>query len=683
MVQYLLEIGMEEIPARFLLSLRNQLQEKVENYLKDERITYGRVESFATPRRLAVRVSDLAEKQTSKEEEVRGPSLKVARDEEGKLTKAALGFLRGQGAKEEDIFVKTVKNTDYIFVNKIAEQLDVSEVLSGLGKVLGSLNFPVSMRWSDLEIEYIRPIHWIVSLLDSQIIDLNFAGIGASNLSRGHRFLGSGKFIEITSASHYESQLEQEFVITNFEQRKKIIAEQIAAIAQQNSWIIPENEELLEEVTAMVEWPTAFYGEFEEEYLQVPHEMLITAMRDHQRYFYAIDKENSDLLPIFISVRNGNNDRIENVIRGNQKVLKARLSDAKFFYEEDLKNSLDDYLLRLETLNEHFKLGTLADKQIRVGQLVKEIGAQLKLADKELAISERASQLYKFDLVTLAVDEFSELQGVMGGIYAKHYGEPEAVVQAISQQYLPHNSGGDLPIETSSALLALADKLDTLMAYFTVGLIPTGSNDPFALRRQAMGLVEIIADQNWQLNLEEILTKVNYNEQKISSETLQALVNFVKARIQVYLENRNIDYDIIQSALSQKMLNPLRMIETAIKLQELRHQDKGQFRLLIENLSRVVNLGEKITEEVELKVDLAQTELEKDLINRVLGMHHEGEISERINSYQEVSPIIAKYFEEHMINADDETICFNRYQLMFQLTQLILDLFDPRMIVSK
>ena len=683
MVQYLLEVGMEEIPARFLLNLCNQLQENIENYLKDERITYGLVESFATPRRLAVRISDLAEKQSFKEEEVRGPSLKVARDEEGNLTKAALGFLRGQGAKEEDIFIKTVKNTDYIFVNKIAEQLTLSEVLSGLGKVLGSLNFPVSMRWSDLEIEYIRPIHWIVSLLDSQVIDFNFAGIKASNVTRGHRFLGSGKYIELASASHYEAYLEQEFVIPNFEKRKQTIAEQIAIIAQQRSWIIPENDELLEEVTAMVEWPTAFYGEFEEEYLQVPHEMLITAMRDHQRYFYAIDKENKDLLPVFISVRNGNKDKIENVIRGNQKVLKARLSDAKFFYEEDLKNSLDDYLLRLESLNEHFKLGTLADKQIRVGQLVKEIGAQLQLADTDLAVSERASQIYKFDLVTLAVDEFSELQGLMGGIYAKSFGESEDVAHAISQQYLPIHSGGDLPVGTSSALLALADKLDTLIAYFTVDLIPTGSNDPFALRRQAMGLVEIIADQEWQFNIEEIIAEVSHNEHKIHNETIQALVNFIKARIQVYLENRSIDYDIIQSVLSQKPLNPLRIIKTANKLQEIRKQDKGQFRLVIENLSRVVNLGEKVTEKVELKVELAQTELEKDLINRVIEMYHEEDISKRINSYQETSPIIAKYFEGHMINAEDETICFNRYQLMYQLTQLILDLFDPRMIVSK
>lgn len=692
MSQYLLEIGMEEIPARFLIELRDQLQERLEEFLNSSRISFETIESFATPRRLAIRVNGLAEGQTSFEEEVRGPSVKVAKDEEGKWSKAAQGFLRGQGVDESALFIKEVKDTEYIFINKKASQEKTHEVLKQVVSVVENMNFPVSMRWGNQNIEYIRPVHWIVSLLDDQVVPFTFARINADRFTSGHRFLVSREPLDIPHAADYEKVMEDAYVIADFEERQNEIYHQIQRIAEVNDWDIPDNPALLEEVTALVEWPTAFYGEFEAEFLQVPHIMIITAMRDHQRYFYALDKKDKELLPIFISVRNGDEDHIDNVVKGNQKVLRARLADALFFYQEDLKHSLNDFVDQLGKVNEHFKLGTLAAKQDRVSSLIMLLAPQLgNLSEDAFKAALEASEIYKFDLMTQAVDEFAELQGEIGGIYAKHFGKSEKVCQAISEQYLPTSSGGQLPQSEAGALLAVADKLDSLLAYFSAGLIPTGSNDPYALRRQTMGIVEIILTQNWVFDLSPLLNtrleslQTNLNQQNPNplEETAEKVIDFVKARLQVYLENKQVTYDVIQSALGASHLNINRMVESALAIQNRRNKDEIQFRHVIENLSRVVNLGEKVTEIVDIEPKLAQTDSEKELIEKVMLSDSIKNLDEQLDYYLSVSPLIATYFEENMVNAEDEALRFNRYQLMHHLTQSILKIFDPRLLVMK
>lgn len=682
MKEYLLEVGMEEIPARFLVKLSHQLAEACGQFLQDKRITYQGIKSFATPRRLAVKIRGLADQQAALVEEVRGPSAKVAYDEAGELTKAALGFLRGQKCTEEDLFTQEVKGTDYVFVKKTAPQKSLETVLAQLADVLANLHFPVTMRWSDLNLEYIRPVHWILSLLEDQVIPFEFAGVQADRYSYGHRFLTDGKPFSIDEVSDYELELEKHYVLADFNQRKAVIEDQIKTLAKQNNWLVPESSDLLEEVTAIVEWPTAFAGDFDSSYLKLPQEMIITAMRDHQRYFYALDPSSRDLLPVFISVRNGNPDHIEQVIKGNQKVLRARLADGLFFFEEDLKLSLDDHLQKLESLKEHFKLASLKDKQDRVEALIGQIGQALDLDQDMLETASQASRIYKFDLVTLAVGEFSELQGIMGGIYARHYGQAQDVCQAISQQYLPSSAGGDLPTSPAGALLALADKLDSLIAYFGVGLIPTGSNDPYALRRQAMGLVEILIDRAWSFDLLRLMSQV-LRDREDRQEIITTLKQFILARLQVYLEQKAVDYDLIEAGLSQPQLNPVRLVQTAQHLQSMRQQSPDKLAQLAEHSSRVVNLGEKVAELETIKIELAESNLEKELIQSIMALQDLTDVQAEFEALLELTPTIAAYFDQHMVNAENENIRYNRYQMMGQLTQMILRLLDPRVIVYK
>lgn len=675
MSQYLLELGMEEIPARFLLSLSEQLKERVEAFLQEERLTYVAVKSYATPRRLAVIVDGLSDKQDDLREKAKGPALKIARNAEGEWTKAALGFVKGQGADVADIVVESVNGEEYIFVDKFAVGEATSNVLSRIGKVVHQMTFPVAMCWNQFETPFIRPVHWIISLLENQVIPFEFVGVTAGNESRGHRFLGHNALIE--HPNEYVEKLREQFVVVDFQERQKLIREQIADIAKEKQWHVPINEELLEEVTSIVEWPTAFYGEFEEKYLEVPQIVLITAMRDHQRYFYA-KNSSGELLPVFISVRNGNAVHLENVIKGNRKVLRARLEDALFFYREDLKHSIDTFVEKLETVNEHFKLGTLADKQRRVTKQVSTLATLIQADTEALQAAQRASQIYKFDLMTQVVGEFDELQGQIGELYARHFGEKEAVANAIGTQYLPTTSGGKLPTTIAGAMLAFVDKLDTLIQYFSIDMIPSGSNDPYALRRQAMGLVEISLNQNWAFDLSVLL------EQIVTEKDLIAkLVDFIKARVNQHLSRLNIDFDVIQAVLASKHLNVVRLIETARLLQAHKKEQPANYRSTVEALTRVLNLGSKVESENELDLTLAQTESERQLIQLVNALDSTQEIPNFYSSLVDLSTPIDVYFQENKVNADEEAIKVNRLETLRKLSSHVLTLMDPRELISK
>ena len=680
MAEFLLEIGMEEIPARFLLDLSQQLEKRVADFLAEERLAYESLSAYATPRRLAVLVHGLAERSEDVSTKAKGPSLKIAKDAEGNWTKAALGFIKGQGASQEDVIVESIKGEDYIFVNKHLPGQAADQVLSGLNRVLEAMTFPVTMTWHDYEIPFIRPVHWIVALLDQELVPLEFVGVKSDRISRGHRFLGHD--VTLAKATDYVEALREQHVLVDFEERRANIRQQLADLASAQGWQVPIDEDLLEEVTAIVEWPTVFYGDFEEKYLSVPHCVLITAMRDHQRYFYALDAK-GELLPVFISVRNGNDQHLANVVKGNQKVLRARLEDALFFYQEDLKHDLNFFVGKLANVNEHFKLGTLADKQVRVGALISQLQGDLNLDQASYEAALRASQIYKFDLMTQVVGEFDELQGQIGEIYARHYGEEALVAQAIGTQYLPTTSGGALPNQDASALLALADKLDTLFQYFKVGLIPTGSNDPYALRRTAMGIVEILLDRGWELDLLPVfkhLVEAHEGDQ----ELLKQLSDFVWARVAVHLRNQSVDMDQIQGIGAAKHLEVGKANYVAHFLKTHKDKNPTAYKRFLEAITRVVNLGAKVQEEAQLNLDLAQTDSEAKLLEAAAKIDQYKISVDALYMYLDnLVPVIEAYFDDNKVNADDETIRANRLATLKVLTEAVLELFDSRLLINK
>ena len=680
MAEFLLEIGMEEIPARFLLDLSQQLEKRVADFLAEERLAYESLSAYATPRRLAVLVHGLAERSQDVSSKAKGPSLKIAKDAEGNWTKAALGFIKGQGASQEDVIVESIKGEDYIFVNKHLPGQAADQVLSGLNRVLEAMTFPVTMTWHDYEIPFIRPVHWIVALLDQELVPLEFVGVKSDRISRGHRFLGHD--VTLAQATDYVEALREQHVLVDFEERRANIRQQLADLASAQGWQVPIDEDLLEEVTAIVEWPTVFYGDFEDKYLSVPHCVLITAMRDHQRYFYALDAKN-ELLPVFISVRNGNDQHLANVVKGNQKVLRARLEDALFFYQEDLKHDLNFFVGKLANVNEHFKLGTLADKQVRVGALISQLQGDLSLDHASYEAALRASQIYKFDLMTQVVGEFDELQGQIGEIYARHYGEEALVAQAIGTQYLPTTSGGALPNQDASALLALADKLDTLFQYFKVGLIPTGSNDPYALRRTAMGIVEILLDRGWELDLLPVfkhLVEAHEGDQ----ELLKQLSDFVWARVAVHLRNQSVDMDQIQGIGAAKHLEVGKANYVAHFLKTHKDKNPTAYKRFLEAITRVVNLGAKVQEEAQLNLDLAQTDSEAKLLEAAAKIDQYKISVDALYMYLDnLVPVIEAYFDDNKVNADDETIRANRLATLKVLTEAVLELFDSRLLINK
>jgi len=680
MAEFLLEIGMEEIPARFLLDLSQQLEKRVADFLAEERLAYESLSAYATPRRLAVLVHGLAERSEDVSTKAKGPSLKIAKDAEGNWTKAALGFIKGQGASQEDVIVESIKGEDYIFVNKHLPGQAADQVLSGLNRVLEAMTFPVTMTWHDYEIPFIRPVHWIVALLDQELVPLEFVGVKSDRISRGHRFLGHD--VTLAKATDYVEALREQHVLVDFEERRANIRQQLADLASAQGWQVPVDEDLLEEVTAIVEWPTVFYGDFEEKYLSVPHCVLITAMRDHQRYFYALDAK-GELLPVFISVRNGNDQHLANVVKGNQKVLRARLEDALFFYQEDLKHDLNFFVDKLAHVNEHFKLGTLADKQVRVGALISQLQGDLNLDQASYEAALRASQIYKFDLMTQVVGEFDELQGQIGEIYARHYGEDALVAQAIGTQYLPTTSGGALPNQDAGALLALADKLDTLFQYFKVGLIPTGSNDPYALRRTAMGIVEILLDRGWDLDLLPVFKQL-VEAHESDQELLKQLVDFVWARVAVHLRNQSVDMDQIQGIGAANHLEVGKANYVAHFLKTHKDKNPTAYKRFLEAITRVVNLGAKVQEEAQLNLDLAQTDSEAKLLEAAAKIDQYKISVDALYMYLDnLVPVIEAYFDDNKVNADDETIRVNRLATLKVLTEAVLELFDSRLLINK
>lgn len=685
----LLEIGLEEMPARFVTGSIEQLTSKIENWLKEKKISFDSITHFSTPRRLAVIAYGVSTSQEDVEEEAKGPAKKIAIDHEGNWSKAAVGFTKGQGMSVEDIYFKEINGVEYAHVRKFTKGQATKEILPEIEHIITGLTFPKNMRWANETLKYIRPIKWLLAIYGTEIIPFTITNVVTSNRTNGHRFLG--KEIEIGTPEEYVTKLLGEFVIANAEERKNAILSQISKLEEEQGWTIPVDEELLEEVTNLVEYPTALYGRFEEEFLELPEEVLITSMKEHQRYF-PVKKKDGTLLPFFVTVRNGDHMHLETVAKGNEKVLRARLSDAAFFYREDQKMNISDALAKLGSIVYHEEIGTLSEKVARVRSLTNQVAELLTFNEEDKKTADRAAEISKFDLVTHMVYEFPELQGFMGEKYARQKGESEAVAVAINEHYMPRNAEDSTPSSNSGALLALAEKLDTIVSFFAIGNIPSGSQDPYALRRQASGIVQILINKEWNVSLTDLLRlsilsiKEKGIGEKGEEELLLELVAFFKLRLKHYLQEQSIRYDIIDAVLEKNITALPTMVKKAFVLQT--KKDGSGFKETVEALSRVLTISNKAVDNVEINESLFENEYETTLYNQYRDVKsalesNEASEEEFFDKLASLQGAINDFFDHTMVMAENQALKNNRLALMSQLAELIVSFANVKEIVTK
>ncbi|OAB43129.1 glycine--tRNA ligase subunit beta [Paenibacillus antarcticus] len=669
----LFEIGLEEVPARFIRTAVEQLEERMIKWLEQSRISYGQVHAYATPRRLAVLVEGVAEKQEDIEEEVKGPSRKIAQDASGAWSKAALGFARSQGVDPEQFTFQELNGVEYIYATKSSLGVETSSILSeGLLGILTSMTFPKNMRWGAHEFKFVRPIRWLIALFGTDVIELEITDVKSGNVTRGHRFLGEDAVVREPSA--YLDVLRSQSVIACVNERKDLIEKQIKALAEEKQWKIAVKDDLLEEVLFLVETPTALFGTFDPAFLEIPQEVLITSMREHQRYFPVLNDQDQ-LLPFFVTVRNGNSTSLDVIAKGNEKVLRARLSDAKFFYEEDQKLHIKTALLKLENIVFHEELGSIADKVRRTRRIADGLASALQISQEDGDAVSRAAEICKFDLVTQMVYEFPELQGVMGEDYARKAGEKEEVAKAVFQHYQPRFAGDDTPDSIVGALVSIADKIDTIIGCFSIGIIPTGSQDPYALRRQAQGIVQIILAQNLPISLSEILNIAldvheSLRKMKLSADEVRtAIVEFFGLRVKKIL-SENLRYDVVDAVITADFDDIASVVSRGKALMDA-VMNQTDFKTTVESFNRVSNLGGKAEEQFVINEALLQEQGEKELYKAWQsiqdGYHSALEQRDGLKALQWLGQIrnaITEFFDSVMVMAEDEQVRNNRLALL-------------------
>lgn len=685
----LLEIGLEELPARFITDSISQLASKVEGWLKNNNIGFEGMNLYSTPRRLAVLIMNVDERQEDSVEEAKGPAKKIALSETGEWSKAAMGFTRGQGMTVDDIFFKEINGVEYAHLSKFIKGQETADLLVELQTIISSMTFPKNMRWADLDMRYVRPIKWLVAMFGTDVIPFEIAGVKTGKVTRGHRFLGADE-VTLASPEEYEDALLGQYVVADAEKRKDAIQSQLEKIEEENGWVIPVDGDLLEEVNNLVEYPTALYGRFEEEFLEIPSEVLITSMKEHQRYF-PVKSAGGELLPHFVTVRNGDHLHIEKVARGNEKVLRARLADAAFFYKEDQKLKIDTALDRLKTIVYHEEIGTIAEKAERVRKLVNLVSDRMEFASDVKKAADRAAQISKFDLVSQMVYEFPELQGIMGEKYALQKGESPEVAVAINEHYMPRNAEDSVPGSPAGALVAIADKLDTIISFFALGIIPSGSQDPYALRRQATGIVQTLIEKGWAISVENLvgLSLNLISEAGIAKRTEEEiyhdLIQFFKLRVKHLLQERGIRYDIIDAVLGGEIGTVSQLIEKADAVQTASSEEG--FKESMEALSRVLNIASKKDVLGDINPELFENEHEQNLYDKYLELGRKTESGLDAAAYYQLlvslKPEINQYFDHTMVMSDIAEVRENRLNQMAALAVLIMKLAKVNDIVVK
>ncbi|WP_028610383.1 glycine--tRNA ligase subunit beta [Paenibacillus harenae] len=666
----LLEIGLEEVPARFVRGAMNQLKDKTAKWLSDARIAHGEVQAYATPRRIAVLIQGVAEKQSDMNEEAKGPSRKIAQDDQGNWSKAALGFARSQGVEPDQLYFRELAGVEYVYANKSSLGTATSAILpDGLLGVITSMSFPKNMRWGSHELRFVRPIRWMVALFGQDIVPFEITGVQTGNVTRGHRFLGQETVV--AEPSQYVEKLREQQVIADVSEREQLILAQIDGLAKEKGWEIAVKEDLLEEVLFLVEYPNVLFGGFDPAFLNIPQEVLITSMREHQRYFPVLDGEGK-LLPFFVTVRNGDKRSIELVAKGNEKVLRARLSDAKFFYEEDHKLTIQHALSKLENIVYHEELGSVADKVRRIRAASDLIGQQLQVDEQTAKDVSRSAAICKFDLVSQMVYEFPELQGIMGEDYARKAGERENVAKAINEHYQPRFSGDLAPSGLTGAIVSLADKIDTIVGCFSIGIIPTGSQDPYALRRQAAGIVQIVLAHGLKLQLHDLYdAALSVHEarglKRPSEEIRKDLSDFFALRVKNLLSEQGVRYDVVDAVMAAGFADLRSVVERASVVQALAAgDDRSEFKLTVEQFNRVGNLAAKATG-AALDPALFAEQVEKELYEQWLQQRpvflaavEHGDFTKAVQSLTSLTPFIHTYFEKVMVMSPDEEVRANR-----------------------
>ena len=661
----LFEIGAEEIPAGFMPNILGQLKQLAETKLNDAHLPFESIATYGTPRRLAFIVKGLADTSAEISERHKGPSASIAYDADGNATKAAIGFARGKGLDVADLVVED----GYIYAETKTAGVPAKDIVTDmLPQLITGLNFPKSMHWGNLDAKFVRPVRWLVALLDEEVIPVEFATVKSGNVTRGHRFLGADE-ITIKNASSYVDTLKENFVMVDQDARRELISKQLHDMAASKNASIVWDDDLLEEINYLVEWPTALCGGFEESYLALPDAAIITPMKDHQRYFPLVDQDGK-LLPMFLTVRNGSDHSIEVVQAGNERVLRARLDDAKFFFNEDRKKPLIDRQDGLTKIVFQEGLGNLADKTERLLKLGRVFGEECGLHEDAAVVLERATELAKTDLTTGMVTEFTELQGVMGKEYALLDGESEEVAEAIFEQYLPRFAGDVLPQTEAGKVLSIIDKVDNIVATFSRGLIPTGSQDPYALRRQTIGILNILLGSEWNISLRPIF-KASMELLNVAADKQEELLNKVEEFFTLRLKNifldREVPHHVIDLLLSN---NELSVADAEGLVNALLVNRIDENVELVQAYTRMYNLVKDV-EYTGVNSDLLKEDAEKALFEAASKASEVSSAAWEAGDYDAVVavpatlvPAINKFFEDVMVMDKDEAIKANRLQLV-------------------
>lgn len=661
----LFEIGAEEIPAGYMPSLLEQFKTMAEAKLAEHRLSFGSIRTLGTPRRLALLIDDVADASEDLSERHKGPSVQIAYDKEGNPTKAAIGFARGKGVDVKDLVVED----GYIYAQTTTAGVSAMKIFEEvLPQLLTGLSFPKSMHWADRDEKFVRPVRWLLALLDTAVIPMEFAGVRASNFSRGHRFLGE-RGVLVQHPDDYITAMEDNFVIVDQDKRRAMISEQLEALANEHKATIVHDDDLLEEINFLVEYPTALCGGFADSYLELPDAAVITPMKDHQRYFPLVDSEGK-LLPLFLTVRNGDSHCLDVVQAGNERVLRARLDDAKFFFNEDRKKALAERSEGLKKIVFQEGLGNLADKTERLLALGEEFAEECGLTETEMVELERATILAKTDLTTGMVTEFTELQGVMGKEYALLDGESPEVAEAIFEQYLPRFAGDVLPKTPAGRVLSIIDKTDNIVATFSRGLIPTGSQDPYALRRQTIGILNILAESGWDVELRPLFQRnlelLGVPVEK-HAEILEQLDRFFVLRLKNIYLDKNFAHSTIDLVLSGKDVTVAKT-EGLLKALEANRIDEQTE--LVQAYQRMYNLVKDITY-TGVNTDLFKEPAETALYEAATKAKVASDEALAIADYAAVVNVpttlvaaINKFFEDVMVMDKDEAVKANRLQLV-------------------
>jgi len=685
--ELLLEIGTEEIPARFIPAALDALRELAAKALKEARLTHGDISAMGNPRRLFLAVNEVQAKQPDAVKEVTGPPKKAGYDADGNPTKAALGFAKSAGVDVSELRTVNTDKGEYIAAVIEEKGRKADEVLAELlpGMVL-SIPFPKSMRWMDGEIRFARPIHWIMCVLGGEVVNFELDGVKSSNLSRGHRFMSPGAFT-VNDLSSYVHQTRDNYTILDPAVRREMVENQIQELADSVGGEVLPDAGLLEEVSNLVEYPVAVLGNIDKKFLHLPKDVLVHSMREHQRYFSLIDKDGF-ILPYFITVSNTMAEDMDVVRVGNERVLRARLSDAKFFFDEDIKHKLDDKVKELKRVVFQEKLGTTYDKVQRVKHMAGYVGGLIADNDQVVKDARRAAQLCKADLLTNMVTEFAELQGITGAEYAIRQGERPEVAAAIREHYMPRYSGDDLPASTAGAALSIADKMDTIAGIFSVGKSPTGSEDPYALRRQALGIIAMIYKKDLRISLVGLIAEAVGQLKDIevpAGELRDRILDFFRQRVANQLTGEGYEYDTVDAVLAREFDDIHDARRRVVQLSEFRKQDG--FEPFIIAFKRVANI---IPDDFEGRLDekiltddseVALYKSFKGIRDDVQGLTDEGRYADALNKIATIRPAVDKFFDDVLVMDKDESLKNNRLSLMHAMEGMFMRIADLTKIV--